>query len=275
MEQKYKLGFIGAGNMAWAIASGVVRAGLYTGSEIIASDILAERCELFSEELKATATDQNTRVVQEADVVILAIKPQQAKAVLEPLAGLINSGQLIVSIMAGVSTSTIEGILGPEAVVVRVMPNLGICIQVGMTAIAKGSRAENKHIDTVQRLFNACGQTVLVEEEQMHAVTAVSGSGPAYFFYFVEAIIQAAQEAGLSSHQAELLAKQTCLGAAKTLLESSQSPAELRRQVTSKGGTTAAALEVMENAKLAEIIRQAVLAATKRSEELGKSLGSK
>ena len=275
MERKYKLGFIGAGNMAWAIASGVIRAGLYTGPELIASDIEADRRELFVNELNAIVTAENTQIIQQAEVVILAVKPQQAKAVLEPLAELVKPEQLIVSIMAGVSTSTMEGILGPEVVVIRVMPNLGICVQVGMTAIAKGSRATNKHIDTVRRLFNACGQTVLVEEEQMHAVTAVSGSGPAYFFYFVEAIITAGRDAGLSNQQAELLAKQTCLGAAKTLLESSQSPAELRRQVMSKGGTTAAALEVMENAKLAEIIRQAVLAAAKRSEELGKSLGSK
>jgi len=271
MARKYKLGFIGAGNMAWAIASGVVRAGLYTGPELIASDISSDRRGLFAGELNAVVTDENAQVMQQAEVIILAIKPQQAKAVLEPLARLVNSKQVIVSIMAGVSTGTIEAILGREAVVVRVMPNLAISVQAGMTAIAKGSRASDKHVDTVQKIFKACGQTVLVEEEQMHAVTAVSGSGPAYFFYFVEKLIQAAQKAGLSTQQAELLAKQTFLGAAKTLLESSQSPAELRRQVTSKGGTTAAALEIMENARMGEIIRQAVSAATKRSEELGKS----
>ena len=273
MARKYKLGFIGAGNMAWAIASGVVRAGLYTGPELIASDVAAERRELFAAELGAAVTDENSRAIEQSELIILAVKPHQARAVLEPLAGLISSEQLIVSIMAGVSTSTIEGILGSDAVVVRVMPNLAISVQAGMTAIAKGSRASDRHVNTVQELFRTCGQTVLVEEEQMHAVTAVSGSGPAYFFYFVEAIMQAAQKAGLSSQQAELLAKQTCLGAAKALLESHQSPAELRRQVTSKGGTTAAALKMMEDAKLAEIICQAVLAAAKRSEELDKSSG--
>ena len=268
MRLKYKLGFIGAGNMALAIAEGVAKAGLYSGTEIIASDIAADRRKLLADKIGATVSDQNNDVMRQAEIVILAVKPQQAKAVLTPLAGLAGCEQIIVSIMAGVSTSTIEEIIGPEGVVVRVMPNLAIRVQAGMTAIAKGSRANDDHVNTVQKLFQACGQTALVEEGQMHAVTAVSGSGPAYFFYFVEAIIKAGRQAGLSQHQAEVLAKQTCLGAAKSLLMSKQSPAELRQAVTSKGGTTAAALGIMENAKLEEIINQAVLAAAKRSEEL-------
>ncbi|MCK4850556.1 MAG: pyrroline-5-carboxylate reductase [Phycisphaerae bacterium] len=269
MSYKYKLGFIGAGNMAWAIACQVVQAGLYNSSEVIGSDIAAERRQLFDEKLKAAATDDNRRVIEEAGTVILAVKPQQAPAVLEPLAGLVGSGQLIVSIMAGVSTATIEGILGADVAVVRVMPNLALSVGAGMTAICRGARASDKDVALVAKLFRACGQTVLVDEEQMHAVTAVSGSGPAYFFYFVEAMIKSAKEAGLSDEQAKLLAKQTCLGAARTLLARPEEPAELRRQVTSKGGTTEAALEVMDEAKLGEIIRQAVLAAAKRSAELG------
>lgn len=273
MDLKYKLGFIGAGNMALAIADGVVKAGLYSGPEIIASDIAADRCKLFADKLGAAVTDQNSQVIQQADLVVLAIKPQQAKAVLAPLAGLAGSGQLIVSIMAGVSTSTIETILGPEAVVIRVMPNLAISVGAGMTAIAKGSRAKDDHVELVEKLFQSCGKTLLVAEKQMHAVTAISGSGPAYFFYFVEAIIKAAQQMGLSGQQAELLAKQTSLGAAKSLLKSDKSPAELRQAVTSKGGTTAVALAIMEDAKLEEIVSKAVLAAVKRSEELEESSG--
>ncbi len=270
MSYKYKLGFIGAGNMAWAIACGLVKEGLYNSSELISSDIAAERRELFDEKLKAAATDDNRRVIEEAQTVILAVKPQQARAVLEPLAGLVGPEQLIVSIMAGVTTSAIERILGGDAAAVRVMPNLSLSVGAGMTAICRGARASDQDVGLVEKLFRACGQTVLVDEEQMHAVTAVSGSGPAYFFYFVEAMIKAAEEAGLSDEQAKLLAKQTCLGAARTLLARDEEPAELRRQVTSKGGTTEAALEVMEKAKLDEIITRAVLAAAKRSAELGK-----
>ena len=270
MSYKYRLGFIGAGNMAWAIACGVVEKGLYDGSELIGSDIAAERRGLFSDELKAAAVDDNRRVIEEAQTVILAVKPQQARAVLKPLAGLVGSGQLIVSIMAGVSTGTIEEILGANVTVVRVMPNLALSVGAGMTAICRGARASDEDVGLAEKLFRACGQTVLVDEEQMDAVTAVSGSGPAYFFYFVEAMIKAAKEAGLSAEQAELLAKQSCLGAGQVLLARREEPAELRREVTSKGGTTEAALEVMDEAKLGEIIRRAVLAGAKRSAELGK-----
>jgi pyrroline-5-carboxylate reductase len=268
MVLEYKLGFIGAGNMALAIADAVVKAGLYRGTEIIASDIAADRRKLFSEQIGTAVTDKNNQVMRRAGLVVLAIKPQQAKAVLGPLNGLLGCGQIIVSIMAGVSTTAIEKMLGPETIVVRVMPNLAIRVAAGMTAITKGSQATDEHAGMVEKLFQPCGKAVLVEEKQMHAVTAVAGSGPAYFFYFVEAIIKAAVQAGLSGQQAELLAKQTCLGAAKSLLESKQSPAELRRAVTSKGGTTAAAMGIMEYAKLEEIVNKAVLAATKRSKEL-------
>ncbi len=269
MSYKYKLGFIGAGNMAWAIARALTKAGLYDGSELIGSDIAPERRDLFAEKLKATAVDDNRQVIQEAQTVILATKPQQTPAVLQPLAGTVGPEQLIVSIIAGVATSTIEGILGANVATVRVMPNLALSVGAGMTAICPGAQANNNDLQLVEKMFQTCGQTIVVDEEQMHAVTAVSGSGPAYFFYFVEAMIKAATEAGLSDAQAKLLAKQTCLGAAKTMLARPEPPAELRRQVTSKGGTTQAALKVMEQAKVGEIISQAILAAAKRSAELG------
>ena len=270
MEFTYKLGFIGAGNMAWAIASGAVKAGLYAGQDIIVSDIAQQRREVFAKELSAKTTQDNAEVIRGAELVILAVKPQQAKDVLTPLAGILGSEQLVVSIMAGVSTSGIEEMLGPEAVVVRVMPNLALSVREGMTAVAAGARAGPEHVEAACRLFDSCGKTVIVEEEQMHAVTAVSGSGPAYFFYFVEALIEAGMAAGLSKEQAEMLAKQTCLGAGQTLAQRSEEPAELRRQVTSKGGTTAAALEVMQQEKVGEIIGRAVSAAARRSGELGK-----
>ncbi len=270
MGLEYKLGFIGGGNIAWAITSGAVKAGLYTGQEIIASDIARQRREMFANQLSAKATQDNSEVMQGAELVIMAVKPQRAKEVLAPLAGMLSQNQLVISIMAGITTSSIEEVLGSEAVVVRVMPNLALSVGQGMTAVAAGANAGDQHVQAACRLFDACGKTVIVEEEQMHAVTAISGSGPAYFFYFAEALIAAGIEAGLSQEQAEMLAKQTCLGAGKTLAQRSEDPAELRRQVTSKGGTTAAALEVMQQEKVGEIIGRAVAAAAKRSEELGK-----
>ena len=158
MSYKYKLGFIGAGNIAWAIACGLVKEGLYNSSEVIGSDIAAERRERFDEKLKAAATDDNRRVIKEAQTVILAVKPQQARQVLEPLAGLVGSGQLIVSIMAGVSTGTIEEILGANVTVVRVMPNLALSVGAGMTAICRGAWASDQDVGLVEKLFRTCGQ---------------------------------------------------------------------------------------------------------------------
>ena len=268
MSYKYKLGFIGAGNMALAIASALAKSGLYDGADLIGSDISAQRRDLFAEKLKATAVDDNHQVIRDAQTVILAIKPQQAQDVLKPLAGTVSSEQLIISIMAGVTCSTIEGLLAGEVATVRVMPNLALSVGQGMTAICPGSRASNDDLTLVEKMFKVCGQVIVVDEKQMHAVTAVSGSGPAYFFYFVEAMIKTAKEVGLSDEQAKLLAKQTCLGAAKRMLAGPEEPAQLRREVTSKGGTTEAAMKVMEQAKLDEIISQAILAAVERSAEL-------
>jgi len=165
-KYKYKLGFIGAGNMAWAIASAVTKAELYKGTEVIASDIASERRELFAERLQATVTDQNSKVARGAQTIVLAVKPQHVKQVLEPLAGQVGPEQLIVSIMAGVSTGKIEEILGAEAAVVRVMPNLALSVGAGMTAIAKGPRTTAEHVSSVEKLFQTCGQTLMVEEEQ-------------------------------------------------------------------------------------------------------------
>ena len=268
MSYKYKLGFIGAGNMALAIASALTRSGLYDGADLIGSDISSQRRDLFAKKLQAVAVDDNQQVIQAAQTVILAIKPQQAQAVLKPLAGTVSSEQLIISIMAGVTAGTIEGMLAGEIVTVRAMPNLALSVVEGMTAICPGSRASKDDLALVEKMFKVCGQTIVVDEKRMHAVTAVSGSGPAYFFYFVEAMIKTAIGAGLSDEQAKLLAKQTCLGAAKRMLAGPEEPAQLRREVTSKGGTTQAALKVMEQAKLGEIISQAILAAAKRSAEL-------
>ena len=268
MSYKYKLGFIGAGNMALAIACGVTKSGLYDAADLIASDIAPKRRKLFTEKLQAASVDDNHQVIQEAQTIILAIKPQQAQAVLEPLAETVGPEQLIVSIMAGVTTSTIEKILGPNVATVRVMPNLALSVAAGMTAICPGSRASTNDLARVQKMFQACGQAIVVDEKQMHAVTALAGSGPAYFFYFVEAMIKTAKELGLNDAQATLIAKQTCLGAAKTMVARSEEPAELRQQVTSKGGTTQAALKVIQEAKLDEIISQAISAAAKRSVEL-------
>jgi pyrroline-5-carboxylate reductase len=188
------------------------------------------------------------------------------------VADLIRPDHLIVSIMAGVSTATLERMFPHvQARVVRAMPNLPVHVGAGMAGVCRGKYAQEVDLLRAQRIFDAGGRSIVIEDEsQMDAVTAVSGSGPAYFYYFVEALTAAGEAAGLSHNQAEILAKQTCLGAARMMLEMGEPPSVLRQKVTSPNGTTQAAIESMTRTKVFEHICEGVLAAWKRSQELGR-----
>jgi len=188
------------------------------------------------------------------------------------VADLIRPEHLIVSIMAGVATKSIEALFanGPTRVV-RAMPNLPIHVGAGMAGVCKGRHAQAVDLLRAQRLFEAGGKCLVIEDEtQMDAITAVSGSGPAYFYYFVEALTAAAERIGLNRQQADILAKQTCLGAARMMLESGEPAAILRQKVTSPGGTTQAAIESMTQNEVFQNIVAAIEAAWKRSQELGR-----
>lgn len=269
---KYEVGFIGAGNMAEGIVAGVLRRGLISPSSILVADPLEERRRLFARQFGADTTDDNRRLLSESRCVVLAVKPQAFDDVFAPLAPQVTKEHLLVSIMAGVSTSRIaDRVPGTAARVVRVMPNLPIRVGAGVAGVFGGRHATLDDLSFVCELFNAGGQSVVVHDESLiDAVTAVSGSGPAYFYYVVEAIAAGGVAAGLSSEDALKLAEHTCLGAAKMMLETEQPPDELRRKVTSKGGTTQAAIEHLERTGVGENIRQAVLAAFRRAQELGR-----
>ncbi len=272
MTRPFHLGFIGAGNMAEGIVGGVLHAGLCTPDRMIASDPSAEQRNLFAGRFGLTVVDDNARVAKESDIIFLAVKPQTFGQVATTLAPCLAGGPLIVSIMAGWSTLSVAKLLGGESVrVVRVMPNLPIRLGAGVTGICGGAGTTPADVATVQRVFDSAGQTVLLSQEDlMDAVTAVSGSGPAYYYYVTEAIAAGGVAAGLTQEQAMLLAKNTCLGAARMMLETGSDPAELRRQVTSPGGTTQAALATMKWSGVFEAIRHAVTVAARRSKELGK-----
>lgn len=272
MSRPYALGFIGAGNMAEGIVAGVLGAGLYDSDEIIAADPSSERRRLFVERFAVTAIDDGRKAVASSDVVVLAIKPQVFGDIASHLTVGLRSDQLVVSIMAGWSTSGVSAALGGgDLRVVRVMPNLPIRVGAGVAGIFGGAGATEEDVVTVGKIFDAAGQSiVLADEGLMDAVTAVSGSGPAYFYLFTEAIVAGGVAAGLDAPQALALAENTCLGAARTMLETGIDPAELRGAVTSKGGTTQAAIESMTEAGVPQAIEQGVLAAAKRSKELGK-----
>ena len=263
-EQAYELSIVGAGNMAEAIVRGILAAGMIPPQEMIAADPAPARRALFTDQLKIkTVTEPSAN----AKIILLSVKPQQMTDVLRSLNG--GGDALFISIAAGVRTSAIELLLR-KARVIRAMPNTPMLVGEGMTALCRGSLATVQDAVDARRLFETAGKVVDVDESQMDAVTAVSGSGPAYVFYLAEQMIEAGRLLGLSEQQSKLLTLQTIAGAGKMLLNSNEEPNDLRSKVTSPGGTTQAAIETMESLRVGSGIRQGVLAAAERGKLLGK-----
>jgi pyrroline-5-carboxylate reductase len=267
MDDIKRIAFLGGGNMAEAIIKGLLREN--SGVPLMIAEISGERRAYLAK------TYPNVRIVENSDeaatwgeVIILAIKPQQATSVLSTLEQALGSGKLIVSIMAGVRTSFIEEALENGTRVVRVMPNTPALVGTGATAICAGRNAGIKDLDCVEGIFARTGLVVRVDEKQMDAVTGLSGSGPAYVFTFIEALTDAGVKNGLTRDISARLALQTVLGAARMLAETGEHPAKLRDQVTSPGGTTIAALHVLENGRFRGVVMDAVDAACQRSKEL-------
>ena len=260
--QNKTIAFIGAGNMGEALIGGLLGAGTVTAQQIIAVDVRADRLEFLKNKFGIRAAPE----APPADVFVLAVKPQQMSAVLSSL--IPHPSSLIISIAAGVTTARIERELGGNLHIVRVMPNTPALVGAGAAALAKGTFATDDDLATAEAILRAVGTTVRVDEKHLDAVTALSGSGPAYVFFVTEAMIKAGIEAGLAAAVAKKLALQTVYGAAKLMIESDDEPGELRRKVTSPGGTTEAALNVMNERQLAEIFVEAIQAATRRGREL-------
>ena len=267
----YELGIIGAGNMAEAITRGILRAGLLKPSQIIATDVAAPRRELFQNELGIKSVDDNAAVAGQSRRLLLSVKPQQVQTALAGIGAVMNVETRVISIMAGISTAFIEKHLsgGKPWRVIRAMPNTPMLVGEGMAGICAGNHATPDDVADAKRLFEAAATVIEVTEDQMDAVTAVSGSGPAYFFYFVEHMIRAGESLGLTAQQSKTLALKTAAGAARMLATSTDTPQELRRKVTSPGGTTQAAITYLEQQMVGEIFAQAIGAAAKRSKELG------
>lgn len=267
MLQNSTIGFIGGGNMAEAIIKGLVAGGMAPRNIIVSDPVLDRRAHLATS-LQARTSDDNVEVAKEADLIVLSIKPQLAASVLSSLEGGVTPQKLVVSIMAGISTTFIEESLPNGCRVVRAMPNTPALVQTGATAICGGRRATGDDMEMARELFKLVGTVYQVGEKQMDAVTGVSGSGPAYAFSFIEALADAGVKNGLPRDVAAGLAVQTVLGAARLVQESSEHPAVLRDRVSSPGGTTIAALHALENGRFHGLIMDAVDAAVKRSKEL-------
>lgn len=267
MLMNLTIGCIGGGNMAEAIIKGLLSGGMPSRSILVADPVLERRAHLASS-LQVKTTDDNNEVAQTADLLVLAIKPQVAASVLSGLEPSITPEKLVVSVMAGVSTTMIEESLSSGCRVVRAMPNTPALVQAGATAISGGRRASDEDLALTEELFRLTGAVYRVGERQMDAVTGLSGSGPAYVFSFIEALADAGVKNGLAREVASGLAVQTVLGAAQLLQQSGEHPAVLRDRVSSPGGTTIAALHTLENGRLHGLLMDAVDAAVKRSKEL-------
>ncbi|MDB5330775.1 MAG: Pyrroline-5-carboxylate reductase [Phycisphaerales bacterium] len=268
----YELGIIGAGNMAEAIVRGVIRAGLFEPGQIIAADVSPQRRELFERELKVRSIEENAQAARQAKVLLLSVKPQQMQAALAGIGAAADARTLIISIAAGIGSAYIEHHLGAGKNwrVIRAMPNTPMLVGEGMVGLARGTHATADDVAVARKIFESAAAVLEVGEDKIDAVTALSGSGPAYFFYLVENMARAGIEMGLTAEQSHQLATRTALGAAKLLTTSADSPEELRRKVTSPGGTTHAAITHLEGQNVARAIVDAVLAAERRGKELGK-----
>ncbi|MTW20290.1 pyrroline-5-carboxylate reductase [Allochromatium palmeri] len=265
--------FIGGGNMATSLIAGLIADG-YAPHAIQVSDPSPERRQSLQASLGVRALASNAEALAEAETLVLCIKPQLAAAVCAELAPLLaNHRPLIVSVMAGVPEQTIQRWLGAPLPIVRAMPNTPAMVQTGAIGLHASPEVDTEGRNRAETILRAVGLVRWVDEEaQIDAVTAISGSGPAYFFLFMEALEQAAIELGLDGETARLLTIQTALGAAKMAMESDAPPSRLREQVTSPGGTTERALAVFDEADLRALVERAARAARDRAVELSKTL---
>jgi pyrroline-5-carboxylate reductase len=262
----YRVGLVGAGNMGRAMISAWIESGTVKPEEIIVS-------EKDPEKIAAAVDSFNVRSgeIEDAassDIVVLAVKPQDSADVLSRLKGRLDGSQTLLSIAAGLTISSLRKAAGPSPAVVRVMPNMGAMVRAAVSGYAIELGEGTFDAAAVTALLSAIGESVEVDEDMMNLVTAVSGSGPAYFFYLTEALEEAAVAAGMDGDVARLLARETLWGAAKTIKEKGADPGELRRAVSSPGGTTLAALSEMDAAGFRKIIADAIDAAARRAGEL-------
>ncbi len=265
-----KLVVIGGGNMGEAMLRGMLGANLVAAADVTIVEPIAKRREQLADQLKTNVVADLTDAAP-AQRYILSVKPQQMEAVLPALAAAIpDAGAMVVSVAAGISTAFIAAALGAKARIVRAMPNTPMLVGAGCTGVCRGPGATDEDMAFAGELFAAGGEVLTVDESAIDAVTAVSGSGPAYFFYLIEAMVAAGVAEGLTEDTAAALASQTCLGAAKLLAATGEAPAVLRAKVTSPGGATEAAIQSMDDSGVMAALTASVRAAAARSRELGK-----
>lgn len=262
--------FLGAGSMAEAIIAGLVSKEIVKPEQIIATNFSNHaKLESLKQTYGIRTMSDRGAAVKAADIVILAMKPKQVKEAISDIRIFTNPSQLFVSVLAGISTSYIENLLGHEAGVIRTMPNTSAKVGASATALSKGMTSSNLQLAQVSELFEAVGTVTVVAEEKLDAVTGLAGSGPAYFYFLVEAMEDAAIESGLSHEEASALITQTILGVGKRLESTTKTARELYQEVMSPNGTTEAGINVLREHDGQGIMKKAVNRAITRSKELG------
>lgn len=270
-----KIAFIGGGNMAVSLIGGLIADG-FDNQHIAVADIDQNQRQSLAKRFDVQTFDNALAAVQTADTIVLAVKPQALRDVAQEIASVVQAQRsLIISIAAGIATADIERWLGGEATIVRAMPNTPALVQCGASGLFANPKVSEKQREDAETILRATGLTVWMDtEEQINAVTALSGSGPAYFFRIMESLETAGQELGLSQQAAHLLTLQTALGAAKLAMESSDNIAKLRQSVTSPGGTTEQGLRVMEEQDIDALFKDVLQAAYDRAKQLADEWGN-
>ncbi len=265
-----RIGILGAGNMGSAIVRGLLAAKYVTPEALCVSDVIGERLSQLKRDLLIVTTGSNQELVRFADVVVLAVKPQAVTAVLDEIGDAWQKGTLVLSILAGVSTATLEAKLPGSTHVIRAMPNAAALVREAATAVARGSQATSSDLEIALDLFGCVGKTVEISESLMDAVTGLSGSGPAFVLLSIEAMVDGAVRIGIPRAMALELAAQTVAGTARMLLQTGEHPAVLRDRVTSPAGTTIAGLMELEASGVRYAFANAVARAAERAAELGR-----
>jgi pyrroline-5-carboxylate reductase len=268
-----KLAILGSGSMGTAILAGLLRRGVDSGQVVASTKTEATASRLADEfGITATATETNSNAnadaVADADIVLVAVKPGYVIEVLNEIAANLKPGSLVISVAAGITTAAMQAAVADNVAVVRAMPNTPAIVGRAVTGLAAGSRVTPEQLATASELFESVGRVVVVGEDQIDQLSTVSGSGPAYVFYFIEEFTKAAVELGFTPDQARMLVEETFLGASELLAASGKTPADLRRQVTSPNGTTMQAIAVFEQANLHELFGRATAAALARAREI-------
>ena len=262
-----RFGVIGVGNMGAAIIRGVAKK-LLSSEQIFVTDVDPQKVDELRTELGVNAFDTVGQLVENVDTILYSAKPNNAAKIFKQARELVKPSQLLISIAAGIPIAQLESYFAESIPVIRVMPNIAVTVGSGVAAISPGNYADENHLAKSQAIFNAVGSSLIIEEKQLDAVTGLSGSGPAFVFVFIEALIDAGVHVGLSREDAHQLAVQTVLGAAKIIDQNREHPAVWKSRVTTPAGTTAAGLFELEQGKFRSIINAAVIAATERAQEL-------